>query len=370
MKPGLRRWLPLIFTFVLAALTALGMLALLTRVAMVPLHGDAWRFERPWAALLFIAPLLLLVLRLWQAPTQRVRIGLSRTQSFRLKSGRRVLWAPLLHALQIVALSLFVLAMMGPQSIHARHDSQVEGIEIMLVMDVSLSMKAADIRPNRFDAMRQVVNDFIVKRANDRIGAVIFGREAYTLLPLTTDHPALRNLILNLELEMIDGRGTAIGNAVGTSLNRMRHSEAKTKIAILLTDGDSNSGNISPIQATELAKTMGVRLYTILMGERDQTRVQRGTDLFGRPLWDRSRFPINPKLLERMAHETKGQAFRATNREALETSFHRILNALEKSAIDDAGRMYAELFPWFVWPGLALLMLEWLLSISWLRRWP
>jgi Ca-activated chloride channel family protein len=231
-------------------------------------------------------------------------------------------------------------------------------------------MQAADIEPNRFEATKVVVDDFILRRPDDRIGAVVFGREAYTLLPLTTDKEALRTMIHELLLGIIDGRGTAIGNAVGVSLNRLRGSQAKSKVVILLTDGDSNSGNVSPDQAAEFARTMGVKVYTVLMGQTDQTRVQRGVDLFGRPLWDTGNFPVNPELLRTMAESTGGEYFQVADRQALERSFHRILNALEKSEIEDAGRVYGELFPAFMWPGIGLMIMELLLSVFVFRRWP
>jgi Ca-activated chloride channel family protein len=231
-------------------------------------------------------------------------------------------------------------------------------------------MQAADIKPNRFDATKEVVDDFIQRRSNDRIGAVIFGRDAFTLLPLTTDHQALRTLISELELNLIDGRGTAIGNGIGVALNRLRKSTAKSKVVILATDGDSNSGNVSPLQAAEFARALGVKVYTILMGRSGEAPVQTGNDLFGRPVFDRGNFPINPELLKQVAAQTGGEAFQVADRQGLERSFHTILDKLERSQIEDAGRVYGELFPAFVVPALALLVLELLLSAFVLRRWP
>src|SRR5262249_50280126 len=146
----------------------------------------------------------------------------------------------------------------------------------------------------------RVVDDFIRRRPNDRIGAVIFGREAYTLMPLTTDKEALRSAISELQLQVIDGQGTAIGNAVGTAINRLRGSHAESRVIVLLTDGDSNSGNVSPMQAADIARTLphplgnvgphgenrrGVRIYTVLMGASDDVRVAHGRDISGRPIW-------------------------------------------------------------------------------------
>ena len=262
------------------------------------------------------------------------------------------------------------LALMGPQSIHARDSTDVEGIDIVLALDLSFSMQAADIEPDRFTATKQVVTDFVERRPNDRIGAVIFGRDAYTLLPLTTDHQALTTMIDELELGVIEGRGTAIGNAIGVALNRLRSSKAKSKVVILATDGQSNSGNVSPTQAAEFARALQVKVYTILMGRDDDAPVQSGVDLFGRPVFDRGNFPVNPELLREVASSTGAEAFEVTDRSGLEKSFHTILDALERSRMEDAGRVYGELFAAFVFPALGLLLLEVLLGTLVLRRFP
>jgi Ca-activated chloride channel family protein len=338
----------------------------------VPLAADSFRFERPWAALLLLAAPLVWLARAWIHHERAPRIRLSRTGDL-AKVSRASLksWmVPSLVALRVVAVLLFAIGLMGPQSIHARDRNEVEGIDIVLTLDCSLSMQASDIVPDRFSAMKDVVDEFVRRRPNDRIGAVIFGREAYTLLPLTTDKEALRTMISEMELGMIDGRGTAIGNALGTSLNRLRNSTAESRVIILLTDGDSNSGNVSPEQAGEFAETMGARIYTVLMGVTDDARVQAGTDVFGRPMWDRGSFPVNPELMEELARRTGGAAFVASDRQGLERSFHRILDDLERSEIEDTGRVYGELFPAFVAPALLLLALELLLGTLYLRRWP
>ncbi|KPK11926.1 MAG: hypothetical protein AMJ62_16255 [Myxococcales bacterium SG8_38] len=278
-------------------------------------------------------------------------------------------FADLPSALRTTAIVLLVVGLAGPQSIHARDTAEVSGIEIILTLDMSRSMEAADIRPTRFRATKAVVRDFIDRRPNDRIGAVVFGVDAYTLLPLTTDREALRTALRGLQLDQIDGRGTAIGNAVGVSLNRLKRSRAKSKVIILLTDGESNAGNVSPSQAAELASAMSVKIFPILMGVSDTAPVQRGTGLFGRALFGTANYPVNPELLEEMAERTGGEFFLVSDREALEQSFHQILDRLEKTEIEDAGRMYTELFPAFVGPALLFLIME-LLAALWLRRWP
>ncbi len=371
MKRLLPRLRPVICTLLLALPIGALIVLAIEQVYEVPLEPDSFRFERPLAATLLAAALLVLVARGYLQRRRSPRLQVSRGADLKsLGGGRRVWLDALLTGLRVVAVALLALALMGPQSIHARSSTEVEGIDIVLALDLSLSMQAADIKPNRFDATKQVVDDFIQRRPNDRLGAVIFGRDAYTLLPLTTDHEALRTMISELQLGLIDGRGTAIGNGVGTALNRLRKSTAKSKVVILATDGESNSGNVSPMQAAEFARTLGVKVYTILMGRSGDAPVQTGHDLFGRPVFDRGNFPINPELLKKVAAETGGEAFQVSDREGLERSFHAILDKLERSEIEDAGRVYGELFPAFAVPGLGLLLLELLLGALVLRRWP
>jgi Ca-activated chloride channel family protein len=366
--PALR---PVIALLVLAVPTALGITWAIESIYGVPLTERSFRFERPLAATLLVAGLLVLVARGYLYKRRIPRLTVSRGFDLsRLGGGYRVWLSAFLTGARALAVSLLALGLMGPQSIHARSAAEVEGIDIVLTLDLSLSMQAADIKPNRFDATKEVVDDFIQRRSNDRIGAVIFGRDAFTLLPLTTDHQALRTLISELELNLIDGRGTAIGNGIGVALNRLRKSTAKSKVVILATDGDSNSGNVSPLQAAEFARALGVKVYTILMGRSGEAPVQTGNDLFGRPVFDRGNFPINPELLKQVAAQTGGEAFQVADRQGLERSFHTILDKLERSQIEDAGRVYGELFPAFVVPALALLVLELLLSAFVLRRWP
>lgn len=344
---------------------------LIEHVYGVPLQARSFRFERPYALVLLAAAPLVWVARALLARRRSPRLSVSKGADLKaLRGGFRTWLAPLLTASRVVAVVLMSLGLMGPQSIQARNTTDVEGIDIVLTLDLSMSMQAADIRPNRFIATKEVVDDFIGRRPNDRIGAVIFGRDAFTLLPLTTDHQALRNMIAELELGLIDGRGTAIGNGIGVAINRLRKSTAKSRVVILATDGESNSGNLSPMQAADFAKALGIKVYTILMGSSEQAPMQTGKDLFGRPVFDRGNFPINPELLKQVAAQTGGDSFQVADRKALERSFHTILDKLERAQIEDAGSVYGELFPALVLPALALLAIELLLGALLLRRWP
>lgn len=371
MKRLVRTLAPLWWTLAIGLAVSAAAVMALERVYEVPLDARSLRFERPEAVVLVEGALLALAVRGWWYRRRMPRLRVSRGADLKtMGRGLRGALVPALAGMRTVALALLAGALMGPQSIHARDTTDVEGIDIVLALDLSLSMQAADIKPDRFHATQQVVDDFVGRRPNDRIGAVVFGRDAYTLLPLTTDHQALRTLIGDLELGMIEGRGTAIGNALGVALNRLRSSHAKSKAVILATDGDSNSGNVSPAQAAEFARALNVKVYTILMGANEDAPVRSGVDLFGRPVFDRGNFPINPELLQQVAKETGGEAFEAGDRKGLEKSFHTILDRLERSQIEDAGRIYGELFPLLVAPAVGLLLLELFLAAVVVRRWP
>jgi Ca-activated chloride channel family protein len=361
-------WLATLFVLVLVAPLVVG---LIERFYEVPLDPSSFRFERPLAGWLGAGALLVLIARGHLVRARAPRLLVSRSADLKAASGTRRVWiAALLTGCRAVAVLLIALGLMGPQSIHARDSTEVEGIDLVLVMDVSESMKAADIKPERFAATKQVFDEFIQRRPNDRIGAVVFARDAYTLLPLTTDHEALRTMISELAIGTIDGQGTAIGNGLGVALNRLRKSTAKSRVVVLATDGNSNSGNISPMQAAEFASALGVKVYTILMGASGDAPVAAGRDIFGRPVFDRGNFPINPELLKEVASKTGGEAFQVADRDALEKSFHTVLDRLEKTDIEDSGRVYGELLAAFLGPALALLAIELLVGAFVLRRWP
>ncbi len=331
----------------------------------VALMEGSFRFERPLAAVLLLGPVLVLVMRGYLHARTSPRLLVSRgAELAQIAGGRRMFLAHAPTGLRTTGLVLAVFALMGPQSIHARDRTDVEGIDLMLVLDLSGSMEENDVAPNRFEGMKAVVVDFISRRPNDRIGVVVFGRDAYTLLPLTTDKETLMNVVRELTLDVLNGRGTAIGNGVATALSRLRRSRAESKVIILLTDGDSNAGNVSPEQAAELAQAMRVRMYTILIGAEDAQshnpmRMMQGASM-----------PVNPTLLRSMAQRTNGEYFGVSDRRSLESSFHTILDRLERSEIEDVGRTYGELYPPFVGLALGLLVLELLLSTLVVRRWP
>jgi Ca-activated chloride channel family protein len=285
-------------------------------------------------------------------------------------------------ALRCAAFALGVAALARPQNPLSQDATQAEGIDIVVALDLSTSMEAvmdgdgdrpaarAEPRPTRLDTAKDVIVDFIARRRTDRIGVVVFGRAAYVLAPLTLDRSMLTQMVRKMDLNLVNGNGTAIGDAVGTAVARLRRSTAKSKVVILLTDGDSNAGSVSPDYATRLAKDRGIAVYTVQIGTGDEVDVQRGTDFNGEPRYVRARYPVNPELLQRMAKDTGGEAFIAKNRLGLQDSMHRILDRLERSQFESARAPMEELFPSLLYGVFALLALEALARFALLRRFP
>lgn len=362
------------------ALWTLGLLVPLAGIAAAVVLSQGWqlRLRNPWALAALPAALLLAVAARWLyrpvsgAPGEslaRLKVSqgavlarMPRTWALRL--------APLPAALRTTAIVLVAVAMSRPQRIDAPDSIELSGIDIVLSIDLSGSMRAADLQPTRLEAAKEVVSEFIQRRRSDRIGLVVFGRAAYTVVPPTLDYSVLQRMVSSLSLDLIDGSGTAIGDGLGTALNRIRRSDARSKVVVLLTDGANNAGHVDPREAAQLAAALRCKVYTILVGQSDEAPVQQGVDLLGRPVFTTVRFPIDPDLLQEIAQTTGGQFFRAADRAQLARSFHTILDQLERSRIADAGVRYGELYPPVVLAALALLALEALLASTRLRRFP
>jgi Ca-activated chloride channel family protein len=274
------------------------------------------------------------------------------------------------RALRLCTVGLVVLALMRPQRL-STDASDVEGIDIVVALDVSNSMTETDLAPDRITAAKKVIDDFMRRRPTDRLGLVIFGKEAFTQCPLTLDTRAVRGLLADVRLGLIDGRGTAIGNAIGTATNRLRKSSAKSKVLVLVTDGDDNASKLDPKKAAEYARAFGVKIFTILIG-RDSLAIEGppGTDRFGNAIHVQPRYPVNPRLLEEVASQTGGVPYLATDTEALHKRFQAILEDLDRSKLKSQVPHYAEMYPLLIAPALALLLLEVLLSLTRFRRFP
>jgi Ca-activated chloride channel family protein len=282
----------------------------------------------------FYLLLLIPVLVAWYFFRQKMNhadIQVSSTTGFEgVKKGIRLYLYHGLYVMRMLALIFLILALTRPQSKKSRHDVTVEGIDIVLAMDISGSMMAMDFKPNRIEASKNVAMEFIDGRPNDRIGLVIFSGEAFTQCPLTTDHAVLKNLFQDIRSGMIED-GTAIGDGLATALNRLRGSKAISKVIILLTDGVNNMGSIDPLSSAEIAKLYGVRIYTIGIGTTGVAPYPVQTP-FGIEIRSME-VKIDEELLRQISKMTDGKYFRATNNTKLRQVYQEI-DKLEKSKID------------------------------------
>lgn len=239
---------------------------------------------------------------------------------------------PYMPLLFFLALSFFVIALARPQINLKEEKVTTEGIDIVMAMDISSSMLAKDFEPNRLEVSKIVAKEFVEKRPYDRIGLVVFSGEAFTMCPVTTDHRVVSDFLRNLQIGMVED-GTAIGMGLATSVNRIKDSQVKSKVVILLTDGVNNSGYISPVTATDIAVEFGVKVYTIAIGSMGTALVPMNMRNDGTYYYGMGQVEIDIELLQEIAEKTGGKFFRATDRESLENIYSEI-DRLEKSEID------------------------------------
>mgnify|MGYP002930337077 FL=1 len=271
-------------------------------------------------------------------------------------------------ALRAAAFALLVVALARPQDVEQNVRTNTEGIDIMLAIDVSGSMLARDFKPDRITAAKEVAGSFIADRYGDRIGLVAFAGEAFTQSPLTTDQSTLQTLLARIRSGLIED-GTAIGNGLATAINRLRESDAKSKVIILLTDGVNNQGQIAPMTAAEIAKAQGIRVYTIGVGTEGMAPYP-AIDMFGNLTFVNQKVEIDEKVLKAISDMTGGRYFRATDKEKLKAVYDEI-NQLEKSKIEVMEHIsYHELFLTWALAALGLLFAEFLLSNLVLKRIP
>ncbi len=269
----------------------------------------------------------------------------------------------LIFAAAVVA--SLVAALARPQKGESVFRVTSEGVDIMMVLDLSGSMRAEDFlvngrRENRLFVVKDAAQHFIEQRSNDRIGLVVFAGRAYTQCPLTLDYPVLLELLDNLQIGQADD-GTAIGSALATAVNRLKDSKAASKVIVLLTDGVNNAGKIDPMTAAEIASKFGIKVYTIGAGTKGLAPypVQ---DVFGNTVYQPVKIDVDDEGLERIAQKTGGQYFRATDTEGLKKIYSAI-DKLEKSKIESLKYTnYEDLFRWFLIPGLAVMVFLWFLS--------
>ncbi len=326
------------------------------------------------AAVIFAVGALVIALMIWYYLTRRrfrtaaVKYSDIRIVSRAARTGRQR-FRFILPVLRILAVLLFVVAFARPRSGTEVREVTSEGVDIMMALDVSSSMQAEDFKPhNRLYVAKEEMKKFINKRINDRIGLVVFARYSFTQCPLTVDYGVLLRFIDQVNFGVIED-GTAIGMAIANGVNRLRESDAKSKIMILLTDGENNAGEIDPLTAASLAAAFDIKIYTIGVGKTGNAMFPVDDPIFGkRYIYQPTR--INEESLTEIAEATGGKYFRARSGEELE-EIYSIIDRMEKTEIKvSAHKQYRELFHYFVYAGLLALALEMVLAGSLFRKLP
>lgn len=321
--------------------------------------------------LLLIIPYLLwyVMYRKKSEPTMRM----SDTFAYRYASRSwKVMLMPVQMVLRVIAFTLIVIAMARPQTQNSWKNKWVEGIDIMLAMDVSTSMLAEDLKPNRIEAAKQVASEFIAGRPNDNIGLTIFAGEAFTQCPMTVDHASLLNLLQNVRTDIaargLIQDGTAIGMGLANAVSRLKDSKAKSKVVILLTDGSNNMGDLSPMTSAEIAKSLGIRVYTVAVGTDKSAPYPM--QVGGVVQYVNMPVEVDTKTLEEIAAATDGTSYRATNNSELKNIYKEI-DKLEKSKINSKkfSKKYDTFQP-FALAAFIVLLIEVLLRITIFRKLP
>ena len=284
---------------------------------------------------------------------RRATINVSTLQRGRMPRTLRYYLRHLPVVLRLLAIAAAIVALARPVEEHSSTETSTEGIDIVLAMDISGSMLARDFEPDRITAAKQMASEFASARVGDRISIVAFAGEAFTQCPLTTDKASVGTMLSRLRSGIVDD-GTAIGNGLATAINRLRESGAKSKVVVLLTDGVNNRGQISPTMATEIARDMGIKVYTIGVGTMGKA-LMPAVDMFGNNTFVTAEVEIDEPLLRNIAKTTGGEYFRAVDNQALSEIYARI-NEMEKSEVQITHyTSYEELY--FRWLLLALLLL-------------
>jgi Ca-activated chloride channel family protein len=286
-----------------------------------------------------------------------------------IKSSFKASLRHVVFVFRLCVVSLLILVLARPQSRSSWKDVKTEGIDIMLAIDVSYSMLAKDFKPNRLEAAKEVAKEFIDARPNDRIGLVIFGGEAFTQCPLTTDHTIIKNLFSDINAGTV-GQGTAIGLGLADAVSRVKESKAKSKIVILLSDGVNNVGEIAPLTAGDIAKTFGVRVYTIGVGTKGKALTPVSIFPNGQMEYEYVDVDLDENTMTKIADETGGKYFRATDNESLR-SVYKEIDRLEKSIISEKSfSNKSEHFLPFALAAALFLLLEFVLRKTVIRSLP
>ncbi len=324
----------------------------------MPSTWQQFTWANPWVLyLMWLIPLVLLLRWLFHYYLkQKLPIAI---RSEYVKSNLTNLVRIIPDLLMIGILALILVGLARPQKTNEKVEQWTEGIDIILVIDISQSMQIEDFQPNRLEAAKEVAVNFVDGRFQDRIGLVIFSGDAYSLSPLTTDYDLLKSYIDEIGFDMIENRGTAIGSALAVATNRMRESDSKSKVIILLSDGDNTAGNIDPITAANIAAAYGIKMYSIAIGK--EGKVPLGTDFFGRPRMVEN--TMDETTLREIARIGEGEFFRVSDNQALSSVF-QLIDEYEKAEIKETRYKDTTDFyrPYIYWAVCLLLL--WLLLKS------
>lgn len=313
-------------------------------------------FADPFYLLLLIAIPALVFWYIFKNRTIQPTLYISTTTPFlQKKQGIKPYIFHILFGVRMFVLAILIVAFARPQTSSRTQDVSIEGIDIVMALDISGSMLAKDFKPNRLEAAKEVATEFIEGRPTDRIGLVIFSGESFTQCPITTDHSVLKNLFKDIKMGMIED-GTAIGMGLATAVNRLKTSEAKSKVIILLTDGVNNTGAIAPITAAEMAKEFGIRVYTVGVGAKGKALAPVAMMPNGEYYYDYVDVIIDEALLQQISNMTNGKYFRATNNEKLHQIYSEI-DKMERSKIDvqEWRKKHEEFLPLLLVAGILLL---------------
>jgi Ca-activated chloride channel family protein len=326
-------------------------------------------FDNPVFFYLFIIVGLMIIWYIISGRKSSASISVSGFEGFsKNPGGLRVHLRHILFIFRIIAFSLLIIALARPQSTNRWEKVTTEGIDIVMAMDISGSMRAMDFKPNRLEAAKEVGIEFVSSRPDDRFGLVVFSGESFTQCPLTTDQAVVTNFLNELDFGMVED-GTAIGMGLATAVNRIKDSKTESRIIILLTDGVNNQGEIGPITAAELAASFGIRVYTIGVGSRG-TAPFPVQDVFGRTVVQQMEVEIDEEVLQKISVLTNGKYFRATDNNKLREIYEEI-DAMEKTQLDvkQFSKRKDEYFP-LVLLGLILLGMEVILRYTIFRTIP
>lgn len=330
---------------------------------------DIVRFENPRVLYLLAILLFMIGYYIYRTVQGRAAIQISTTKGIESLGHTYRYW--LRHTpfiLRCLVIALLIVAMARPQSAEERSNSNAEGIDIVMSLDISGSMLARDFQPDRIGAAKEIGSQFIINRPTDRIGLVVFAGESFTQSPLTTDHVSLVNLLNQIESGMI-ADGTAIGNGLATAVNRLKESDSPSKVIILLTDGVNNSGQIDPMGAAQIAADYGIRVYTIGIGTQGVAPYPTINE-WGAVSFVQSKVEIDEKMMTEIAEATGGQYFRATDNTSLKEIYAQI-NQLEKAKVEiESFVKYSEVYHIFLLLAIGLLMVEILSRYLFLRQIP